>query len=255
MGAEVFHHLKKWLHDQGMGGGVGDEGGFAPDLELQRGGARGADEGHRGRGLHARRRPRDRARPRDQRDLRRRRATSSSTRAASCRPTRWRATGPTSARAIRSCRSRTAWTRRTGTAGRALTELARRPRPARRRRPLRHQHRAPEARDRARRRQLDPDQGQPDRHADGDARGDRDGARGRLHGGHVAPLGRDGGHDDRRPRRRHRLRADQDRRALALGPRREVQPAAAHRGGAGRPTRSTRGGLCSVRNVAWQARP
>ena len=32
MGAEVFHHLKAWLHDQGMGGGVGDEGGFAPNL-------------------------------------------------------------------------------------------------------------------------------------------------------------------------------------------------------------------------------
>jgi enolase len=33
MGAEVFHHLKKWLHDEGMGGGVGDEGGFAPNLK------------------------------------------------------------------------------------------------------------------------------------------------------------------------------------------------------------------------------
>ena len=33
MGAEVFHHLKKWLHDRGLGGGVGDEGGFAPNLE------------------------------------------------------------------------------------------------------------------------------------------------------------------------------------------------------------------------------
>src|SRR3712207_3828793 len=32
MGTEVFHHLKRWLHDQGMGGGVGDEGGFAPNL-------------------------------------------------------------------------------------------------------------------------------------------------------------------------------------------------------------------------------
>ena len=79
--------------------------------------------------------------------------------------------------------------------------------------------------------QLDPDQGQPDRHADRDAGRDRHGARGRLHGGHVAPLGRDRGHDDRRPRRRHRLRADQDRRAVALGPRGQVQPAAAHRGG------------------------
>src|SRR5215475_9647133 len=33
MGAEVFHALKKALHDQGLGGGVGDEGGFAPNLK------------------------------------------------------------------------------------------------------------------------------------------------------------------------------------------------------------------------------
>ena len=33
MGAEVFHALKKTLHDRGLGGGVGDEGGFAPDLD------------------------------------------------------------------------------------------------------------------------------------------------------------------------------------------------------------------------------
>jgi enolase len=33
MGAEVFHHLKRHLHDRGLGGGVGDEGGFAPNLE------------------------------------------------------------------------------------------------------------------------------------------------------------------------------------------------------------------------------
>jgi enolase len=32
MGAEVYHHLKKWLHDQGLSTAVGDEGGFAPDL-------------------------------------------------------------------------------------------------------------------------------------------------------------------------------------------------------------------------------
>ena len=43
--------------------------------------------------------------------------------------------------------------------------------------------------------------------------------------------GRDRGHDDRRPRRRHRMWADQERRARPLRPRREVQPAAAHRGG------------------------
>ena len=32
MGTEVFHHLKKTLHDQGLSTAVGDEGGFAPDL-------------------------------------------------------------------------------------------------------------------------------------------------------------------------------------------------------------------------------
>jgi enolase 1/2/3 len=31
-GAEVFHALKKTLHDRGLGTGGGDEGGFAPDL-------------------------------------------------------------------------------------------------------------------------------------------------------------------------------------------------------------------------------
>src|SRR5687767_14180432 len=33
MGAEVFHALKRTLHDRGLGTAVGDEGGFAPDLE------------------------------------------------------------------------------------------------------------------------------------------------------------------------------------------------------------------------------
>jgi enolase len=33
MGAEVFHHLKGTLHAQGLSTAVGDEGGFAPDLE------------------------------------------------------------------------------------------------------------------------------------------------------------------------------------------------------------------------------
>ena len=33
MGAEVFHHLKRTLHDRGLSTAVGDEGGFAPDLD------------------------------------------------------------------------------------------------------------------------------------------------------------------------------------------------------------------------------
>ena len=57
---------------------------------------------------------------------------------------------------------------------------------------------------------------------------------------HLPPLRRDRGHDDRRPRRRHRRRPDQDRRAVALGPGREVQPPAADRGGARRGRRVSR---------------
>jgi enolase len=33
MGTEVYHHLKKTLHDRGLSTAVGDEGGFAPDLD------------------------------------------------------------------------------------------------------------------------------------------------------------------------------------------------------------------------------
>src|SRR5207248_6360517 len=32
-GVEVFHALKKTLHDRGLATAVGDEGGFAPDLD------------------------------------------------------------------------------------------------------------------------------------------------------------------------------------------------------------------------------
>jgi enolase len=33
LGTEVYHHLKAVLHERGLSTGVGDEGGFAPDLE------------------------------------------------------------------------------------------------------------------------------------------------------------------------------------------------------------------------------
>jgi enolase len=33
IGAEVFHRLRAVLHERGLATGVGDEGGFAPDLE------------------------------------------------------------------------------------------------------------------------------------------------------------------------------------------------------------------------------
>lgn len=36
MGAEVFHALKKVLHDRGLSTAVGDEGGFAPNLKVRK---------------------------------------------------------------------------------------------------------------------------------------------------------------------------------------------------------------------------
>ena len=72
----------------------------------------------------------------------------------------------------------------------------------------------------------------------------------RLHGGHVAPFGRDRGHHDRRPGGRARHRADQDGGARALRPRRQVQPAPADRGGAGEPAPSTRAGPPSPARAA-----
>ena len=85
------------------------------------------------------------------------------------------------------------------------------------------------------RRQFDPDQAQPDRHADRDPQSDRDGARGRLHLGDFPSLGRDRGHHDRRPRGRDRRRPDQDRLDEPRRTHRQVQSAAPNRRGAGLP--------------------
>ena len=118
MGTEVFHHLKKTLAARGMSTAVGDEGGFAPDLESNEAALQASRRGHRGGRLHAGRGPLHRAGPGHERDPLR-------------RPLRPRARGPHALarrdgrllgrprrRATRSSRSRTAWTRRTGTAGR-----------------------------------------------------------------------------------------------------------------------------------------
>ena len=83
-------------------------------------------------------------------------------------------------------------------------------------------------------RQRHPDQGQPDRLADRDAGDGRDGAQGRLQGGDEPSFGRDRRQHHCRSGGRHQLRPDQDRLAGALGPAGQVQPAAAHRGTAGR---------------------
>ena len=117
VGAEVFHHLKRTLHDRGLGTAVGDEGGFAPDLDSNEAALRVLVDGIEAAGYRPGRRGRDRAGPGHERDLPGRRSTTCTTRAAGSPATSSPATGPTSSTATPSSRSRTAWTRRTGTAG------------------------------------------------------------------------------------------------------------------------------------------
>ena len=164
----------------GSSTGVGDEGGFAPDLPSNE------------EALQDARRRRSRRPVTSPARMWRSRSTPAATelygdgayvlartRGARSTPARSSTTAPTWSTATRSCRSRTAWPRTTGTAGRALTERARRAAcsssattcssPTTERLDAGH---------RRRRRQLDPDQGQPDRHAHRDARhGDRVAAR------------------------------------------------------------------------------
>ena len=114
IGAEVYHALKKVLGDRGLATGVGDEGGFAPDLESSEAAIEAILEaaeraGHRDR-------DRDRARSRLERGLRRR--SLSLRRAASSRRPRCRRSGAASSTRIRSSRSRTAAPRTTGMPGR-----------------------------------------------------------------------------------------------------------------------------------------
>ena len=89
-------------------------------------------------------------------------------------------------------------------------------------------------------RQLDPGEGQPDRLAHRNAGSRQHGAARGLHRGHVASLGRNGRFDDRRSRRGHELRPDQNRLALPLGSSGKVQPADPHRRRT-RPRRHLRG--------------
>ena len=118
MGAEVFHALKGTLKERGLGTTVGDEGGFAPDLESNEAALDVLVAGIEAAGyepgkdvfialdpatseLYARRRLRPRARGPD--------ADAGGA---------GRLLGGDLASAIRWSRSRTAWTRTTGTAGR-----------------------------------------------------------------------------------------------------------------------------------------
>ncbi len=87
---------------------------------------------------------------------------------------------------------------------------------------------------RGRYRQRRTDQGQPDRHADGDLGHHAPGHPVVLCQRDVASLRRDRGHHHRRSGRGHQLRTDQGRRTGPVRPGGQVQPVASDRGDAGR---------------------
>ena len=115
MGAEVYHALKSVLKKEGLATGLGDEGGFAPNLPSNRTALDLIAKADRHRRLHARHGHRARARRRGHRVLQRRRVHASRVRPRP--PRRCRRTTPSSSRTTRSSRSRTRWTRTTGRAG------------------------------------------------------------------------------------------------------------------------------------------
>ena len=213
-GAEVFHALKKILKARKLATGVGDEGGYAPDLPTNEEALELITEAISAAGY----------KPGKEVALALDVAASeffdgkSQELQAEGRGQVVRRRGP--GRLLRAALPQVPHRLHRGRHGRGrLGRLggahprARQHGAAGGRRPLRHQRRAPGPRHRRRHGQLHPDEGEPDRHAHRDLRRGADGAPGRLPLGDEPPLGRDRGHDHRRPRGGARLRADQDRLA------------------------------------------
>ena len=235
-GAEVFHTLKKLLHERKASTGVGDEGGFAPDLPGARGGAgrdhRGDREGRlqagQGRRAGARRRV-ERVLRQGEQDLQARRRRQGAATASGLVDFYRKLCEQFPIVSIEDGLAENDWD-----GWKALTQaLGKRVQLVGDDLFVTNTERIKDGIDEGRRQQR-PGQGEPDRHADRDARRDRDGAPRRLDDDHLAPLGRDRGHVHRRPGGGDERRPDQDRLARAHRSRRQVQPAAAHRGRAGR---------------------
>ena len=228
-GAEVFHALRKIIHDKGMSVAVGDEGGFAPNVANHEAAIQMILQAIEAAGY----------RPGEQIAL-----------GLDCAASEFCKDGRYHVEAEGLVLDAGEWTDILASwvdkypiisiedgmgesdwdGWKTLTDASGRAGAAGRRRPVRHQHAHLQGRYRQRRRQLDPDQDQPDRHAHRNLRRDRDGQAGGVHRRHQPPLGRNRGLDDRRHCRGHQRRPDQDRLAVALGPHGQVQPAAAHRG-------------------------
>ena len=232
-GAEVYHALKSVLKKKGLATGLGDEGGFAPDLRQQPRRARPDRRGRRQGRPQAGQRHRARAR-------RRRHASSTTTARYTFEGSKksademaayyaelvasypivsiedpldeedwdgWKAHHRRSSATKIQIVGDDLFVTNVERLARGITE-----RPG----------------------QRAAGEGQPDRLAHRDPRLRRPRAPQRLPLHDEPPLRRDRGHHDRRPRGRHQLRPDQDRRPGPLRAGREVQPAAPHRGGARR---------------------
>ena len=203
MGAEVFHALKKVLVKRKLSTGVGDEGGFAPDLKNDEEAITVILEAIEAAGYEPGKQVCLALDCGGQRTLRQGEVHVQEERGG--RPSaeqmvemyaKWLAKYPIVS--IEDGLAEDDW------AGWSRPDRrARRSGAARRRRPLRHQRRPPGARHRGGRGQRHPHQGQPDRHGHRDARDDGARPPQRLPPHHLAPLGRDRGHLHRRPRRRH----------------------------------------------------
>ena len=229
----------------GLGAGVGDEGGFAPNLKTNE----DAAASHRrrpceaagykpGDGHH------DRHGRRFHRVLQRREPASTMLPAKAARRltsaemvdycgSAWSTSTPSSP-------SRTAWPRRTGTAGSMLTEAHRRPRSSwwatTCSSPTPSAWRRASSWACANAILIKVNQiGTLTETLDAIEMAKQAGYTCR----HLPPLRRDRGHHHRRPGRGPERRPDQDRRSLPYRPRGQVQPAAAHRGGARHPRPST----------------
>ena len=116
-GARAYHTLKKVLDKRGLATGVGDEGGFAPDLGSNSEAVDLLARSDLGGRFRTGPRHRARARSRDFRDPRGRVVRPRFRGPHRCRARRWSISGRTGSIATRSSRSRTAWPRTTGRAG------------------------------------------------------------------------------------------------------------------------------------------
>jgi len=205
-GTETYHTLKKLLHDRGLSTAVGDEGGFAPNLATNEDAVRILIEAIEKAGYT----------PGDEIAIALDPAVSELYRDGSYHL-------PGEGKVLSSVDLAAYWQRLAGQYPIVSLEdgMAEddwdgwRDDSTRRRRPVRHQHDPAADGHRPWGRQQCADQGQPDRHADGDARHGRARIQPRVLQRDEPPQWRDRRRLDRRSGRGHQLRTDQDRRAGA----------------------------------------